>query len=325
MSKRATTTSGRAIDASTTARSILFNVSKDEQFHVNKGYKSLIKRLRLKCAVNKDAVVESKLQQYGIFATAGPRRPFSRPEFQALRDFVDSGKSVLVMMGEEGESKHQPRNLNSFLEEFGITINNDVVVRTQFYKYFHPKECFVSNGVLNRGLLKGGAGDEPGPQLNFVFPYGATLNVKDPSIPVLSSGSVSFPLNRPVAAFYTHPRSGGKVAVVGSPAMFADGYVDKEDNFKIFEIILKFLTTTEVALNLIDAEDPDVTDYNYIPDTKALSEQLKVCLQEGEELSPDYSEWFDTRLFTFDVDVLPKVVRVSLTRLSDNLSLPSMT
>ena len=40
--------------------------------------------------------------------------------------------------------------------------------------------------------------------LSFVYPNGATLNVAKPAVPVLSSGSVSFPLNRPVCAFYTH-------------------------------------------------------------------------------------------------------------------------
>ena len=66
-----------------------------------------------------------------------------------------------------------------------------------------------------------------------------------------------------------------------------------------------------MTLNVIDAEDPDITDYNFIPDSKALSEQLKVCLQEGEELSPDHSEYFDARLYSFDFDCLPQVVRVS--------------
>ena len=92
--------------------------------------------------------------------------------------------------------------------------------------------------------------------------------------------------------------------------MFHDDYIDKENNFKIFEIILAFLTTDEVSLNAIDTENPDVADYNYIPDSKALSEQLKVCLQEGEELSPDHNEWFDSRMFTFDFACLPKVVQV---------------
>ena len=39
--------------------------------------------------------------------------------------------------------------------------------------------------------------------LSFLYPYGATLNVMKPSSAVLSTGSVCFPLNRPVCAFYT--------------------------------------------------------------------------------------------------------------------------
>lgn len=293
--------------------SILFNASKDELFDLQKGYRSLVKRLRLKCGLNKETIVWEKLKGYRVFVSAGPKRQFSELELEALSNFISESKSVLIMLGEGGETGNNT-NINSFLEEFGVTINSDVVVRTQFFKYFHPKECFVSNGVLNSGLMKGGGDAAPtetpteAQQLNFVYPYGATMNVKEPSIPVLSSGSVSFPLNRPVAAFYTHPHSGGKLAVLGSPTMFSDAYVDKEDNFKIFQLIYKFLTSDEVALNVIDAEDPDITDYNFIPDSKALSEQLKVCLQEGEELPFDYGEWFDTSLYSFSFETLPKVV-----------------
>ena len=31
-------------------------------------------------------------------------------------------------------------------------VNPDCVVRTNYHKYFHPKECLISNGVLNRGI-----------------------------------------------------------------------------------------------------------------------------------------------------------------------------
>lgn len=34
-----------------------------------------------------------------------------------------------------------------------ITITVDAVVRNVYYKYFHPKEALVSNGVLNRFVL----------------------------------------------------------------------------------------------------------------------------------------------------------------------------
>ena len=95
-------------------------------------------------------------------------------------------------------------------------INNDAVVRTNYHKYFHPKEVLISNGVLNRAISEAagksgaknmGYSDETvnAQALSFVYPYGATLNVAKPAVSVLSTGSVSFPLNRPVCAFYTHP------------------------------------------------------------------------------------------------------------------------
>lgn len=38
--------------------------------------------------------------------------------------------------------------------------------------------------------------------LTFVYPFGATLNVMKPAVAVLSTGSICFPLNRPIMAFY---------------------------------------------------------------------------------------------------------------------------
>ena len=49
----------------------------------------------------------------------------------------------MVMLGEGGEKKFGT-NINFLLEECGIMVNNDAVVRTNFYKYFHPKaKCTV--------------------------------------------------------------------------------------------------------------------------------------------------------------------------------------
>lgn len=106
-------------------------------------------------------------------------------------------------------------------------------MRTNYHKYFHPKECLISNGVLNRaisesagksfGMISTDEGNNSqvnnnlakknqvysiniflNKALSFLYPYGASLNVAKPAVPVLSSGSISFPLNRPVCAFYTH-------------------------------------------------------------------------------------------------------------------------
>ena len=65
--------------------------------------------------------------------------------------------------------------------------------------------------------------------LKFVYPYGATLNVRKPSFPLLSSGPVSYPANRPVAAFYMSPKR-GKLFVMGSITFFEDEFFEKEDN-----------------------------------------------------------------------------------------------
>jgi len=126
------------------------------------------------------------------------------------------------------------------LEQVGISVNTDSVIRKTFHKYLHPKEAFIGNGCLNEELVKAANGtkndetnkpgkfskkyrdtkdelanrDENG-GLKFVYPYGATINARKPSHPILSSGPISFPANRPVAAFYMSTR-GGKLFVIGS-------------------------------------------------------------------------------------------------------------
>ncbi len=62
------------------------------------------------------------------------------------------------------------------------------------------------NRELNRaaGKFVPGPGERSTDQtcLHYVYPYGATLDVRPPAIPVLSTGTVSIPLNRPTCAFY---------------------------------------------------------------------------------------------------------------------------
>lgn len=40
------------------------------------------------------------------------------------------------------------------LEQLGISVNNDSVIRKTFFKYLHPKEAYVGNGVLNSELVR---------------------------------------------------------------------------------------------------------------------------------------------------------------------------
>merc|ERR1719158_2598939 len=96
---------------------------------------------------------------------------------------------MLVCLGEGGESRFET-NINFFLEEYGIMVNNDAVVRTSYYKYFHPKEALITNGVLNRAISQAAGKSSFGPAdedsnnaqaLSFLYPYGATLNVAKPA------------------------------------------------------------------------------------------------------------------------------------------------
>jgi len=161
----------------------------------------------------------------------------------------------MVTVGEGGEQR-LGTNINFFLEEYGISVNHDSVIRATYKTFAHPKVCFpfpttvlgsgtcmqeaiISNGVLNREINRA-AGKKvstaaaatknsmqsgelsstersvdhlagsvylaaPSSCLSFVYPYGATLNVQKPAIPILSTGDLCFPLHRPVAAFYKHP------------------------------------------------------------------------------------------------------------------------
>lgn len=59
----------------------------------------------------------------------------------------------MLMVHEGGEQK-LGTNINAMLEQLGISINSDTVVRKTFYKYLHPKEAYVANGILNNELVR---------------------------------------------------------------------------------------------------------------------------------------------------------------------------
>lgn len=54
----------------------------------------------------------------------------------------------MLMMSEGGEHK-AGTNINALLEQLGISVNTDTVIRKTYYKYLHPKEAYISNGILN--------------------------------------------------------------------------------------------------------------------------------------------------------------------------------
>ena len=241
---------------------ILFSACKGETHTHKQGFKQLFRRLRSTYRPDK---IESKddfnmdtLRSAHVLVFGGPKEKFTATEVEMLKKFVKGGGSVLVLMSEGGEER-AGTNINYFLEQFGMSVNNDAVVRTTHYKYLHPKEVLISDGILNRSVITGAgkslnaAANEDdefrvhkGPQafdgtgMEYVYPYGATISVQKPSVPILSSGKIAYPMNRPVGAVWSQPGF-GRIAVVGSCMMFDDKWLDKEENSKVLDFLFKFL------------------------------------------------------------------------------------
>lgn len=322
---QAPSSAGELAQKTDTSLNVLFNQSKDEMFSLTNGYKKFQRELKnFKISTNREDITLEKLAANRVFVTVAPQKKFSSPEIEALKKYLNTHNgSLLILLSEGGEPKLNT-NINFLLEEYGISVNNDAVVRTTYFKYFYPKEALVSDGVLNRALseacgkmIDNSSFDSQNNQrslaaqsLQFVYPFGATLHVQKPAVPVLSSGTVCFPINQSLCAFYgSSKRQTGRICVLGSAHIFHDTYIDKEENRKLVEVIFKFLTEDSFTLNAIDAEDPELGEYNLIPNINTISDRVKTCLQDSEEIPRDIAKLFDTDLFVLDMQHLPKVIR----------------
>jgi intraflagellar transport protein 52 len=72
---------------------------------------------------------------------------------------------------------------------------------------------------------------------------------------------------------------------------------------------VKYLTDEACSLNQIDSEDPDINELNYIQNLNKVSDRVKTCLQDSEDIPRDVSKLFDSELFSLDMQHLPKVIR----------------
>eukprot|EP01062_Namystynia_karyoxenos_P017978 TRINITY_DN16646_c0_g3_i1.p1 TRINITY_DN16646_c0_g3~~TRINITY_DN16646_c0_g3_i1.p1 ORF type:complete len:538 (+),score=199.32 TRINITY_DN16646_c0_g3_i1:117-1730(+) len=342
---------------------IQFSAVKGEAHTPGKGYRQLARLLKknYQVQVNKETVSEEKLAQAQCVCFCGSRDRFEASEIDAIRRYLQDGGSVLFALGEGGDqgpwaatseqSATQACNLNKVIEEVtggAITVNNDCVVRTVYYKYFHPKEVHIGdgNGILNRELTKAakkaeeadGAAErraleaahgkrsrrQKSDTLSFVYPHGGTVSVQRPAVPLLSSGYIAYPLNRPICAVLELPAKPappgsdapqkrqlpGRLMVVGSLQMFEDKWIQEEDNTVLTEVLFWWLLHhPAVQLYQYDALQPDIADYHHLPDIGSLAERPRVCLESPEELSRDSTTMFDLSMFKFDTDLIPETVK----------------
>lgn len=318
------------------AKEIMLDVSKRELGNPQQNFKKFHRKLKgeFNVSVNKDNLTLEKMQTANMVIFAGPREMFSSDEFTAIKDFLAAGGNVFFMLGEGGEGKHNT-NVNYLLEEFGISINNDAVVRTVYHKYHHPKEALITHGVLCKDLVRAAKGEKKQDKenketlqinitqddndhakdkdqggLEFVFPYGATLNVQKPALPILSSGPISYPVNRPVGAVYNKVGA-GRICVLGSTRMLEDDFIDSEKNKQLVDTLIRWmLGLNDAELTFPYGEEPELSEYHHIPHTQGLAMNLRSCLQENEQLPRDFTQLFDESLFKFDTDLIPEAVKL---------------
>jgi len=316
----------------------MFDVSKREVFTPSSGLASLRRKLgqNYKISQNKDTITLATLREAALVCFIGPRERFSTAEFNAMKDYLAEGGSILITLGEDGESGAYTTNVNYFCEDYGMAFSDDCVVRTVYHKYLHPKEVHIANGVVNRevniaagkqprGPTAGGPAavppaiseSSPNAPLAFAYPYGCSLVVQKPAFPVLSSGPLSFPLNRPVCGLWAArtPKTGeagspGRLCLLGSSYVVQDEWIDKDENSKLLTVLTRWLTGGDVRMDPNDMEDPDIMEYVQLPDSEALAERVRCCLQETEEVTKDFITLFDDTLFKFDTSLIPEAVNL---------------
>lgn len=200
---------------------ILFSSCKGETHTPKTGFRQLSRRLRTLFKTDaldsRDGFTLRSLSAAAVVVFGNPQQKFTAAEFEVLKQYLGDGGSVVILSSEGGESRNST-NLNYLIEEFGININSDCVIRLSHDKYLHPKEALIADGILNRQVasnLKGSSRAEKpthqapsrckaarkelfhGRGAAFLYARGATLTVQKPSVPFLGTGQMAYPLRRP--------------------------------------------------------------------------------------------------------------------------------
>jgi hypothetical protein len=125
---------------------------------------------------------------------------------------------------------------------------------------------------------KGGRRSKGADGVDFIYPRGASAVISKPAIPLLTSGFVSYPVNKTICAVFQAPVSitqqrsfsssstttattntstvinGGRVAVLGSSDMFSDEFISKECNGAIADALFRWLLQPSMLLRENDGK-----------------------------------------------------------------------
>ena len=124
-------------------------MSHKETHHPNNGFKKLHRRLRAhyKLATNKDDLTTEALAEADLLVLGGPREPFSPQECTDIKAWLASGGRALFLVSEHDKNNFVC-NYGDIFGDLGVTVTDDSVMRQVYYKYLHPKEVFIGEGIL---------------------------------------------------------------------------------------------------------------------------------------------------------------------------------
>lgn len=264
-----------------------------------------------------------------LFIISEPKAFFTPDELNILRQYLEEGGNLLIMEGEQGDAKNNT-NLNDLIRDYGITFHGDSVVRTAFYKYFHPKQCFIDTLTVHPGFLKTiksvkkmkkidimsddnpeDDDDDDDCPLKIIYPFGQSLDIdsKKPNIStIFTSGKIAYPMNRPLCAVTTSKSTKGKLCVLGSVNFLENSYIDKEENLKVVDGLIKWLLGINKADILQPSKTMKINDYIYIPNIISISDKVKSCLDEAKEPPANFNDLYDMNMFKIDNDLVPEAI-----------------
>ncbi len=135
-------------------------------------------------------------------------------------------------------------------------------MRTAYFKYTHPKECFIDNCKVHPEFLKSiktinkkkrvnafnddlldheDSGVEDDSMLKIVYPFGQSLDIEHSTCVILNSGIIAYPANRALCASAVSKSKKGRLFIMGSEKFFEDEYFEKEENKKVAVRLFLFI------------------------------------------------------------------------------------
>ncbi|CDJ52139.1 hypothetical protein, conserved [Eimeria brunetti] len=213
--------------------------------------------------------------------------------------------SILVL----GGSNNSSSNVNFLLEEMGLSLAADSVVavipptpQQQHRGVYHPREVVLQQQQLvgenmqqemkqQQQQHQGGTsnGSDSGDSV-FVYPYGSTVYVQAPAVPLVCSSNCCSPSQRPLIAAAA-ATGGGVVVAAGSSKLLQDPYLNLYSNAELVRLLLQLLLG-RLSLQQLQPTKGEVaaaiSKYTRQTDTEVLSLLPQPCLEAPPDVPKDF-------------------------------------